>query len=71
MYACDLKPIVSDIMELLQWFFLKLVLVNFNSICKKHKIPYFMAEKGFSGFLVIVTELMTHAHPTAIYISYI
>lgn len=70
MYACDLKPIVSDILELFQWLFFFTCASKIYSICNKHKIPYFMAKKGFSGFLVIVTELMTHAHPTAIYISY-
>ena len=51
MYACDLKPIVSDILELLQWFFFLSCASKFYSICKKHKIPYFMTKKDSLVFL--------------------
>lgn len=49
MYACDLKPIVSDILELLQWFLS--CASKFYSIYNKHKIPYIMTKKDSLVFL--------------------
>lgn len=65
--ACDLKPIVSNIMELLQWFFL--TYDSFMAFVLWTKVAIFMPETE-STSLLIAMEFVTQAHLTAVCLSY-
>lgn len=69
MYACDLKPIVSGYLGTSPVIFFFIFSTHFTAFVKSTKLPILWLKRILSGFLVIVTELMTHAHSTA-YISY-